>query len=484
MSNSNTMLAQNKTISDMFKDYKVLGVVAFVLAGLIVGTAKPFTGLVPQGHYILATVIIALGFWIFRPGGLPLATGCALILGGGLIFGLNYNVVASGFVSSAFWVLIPALYFGFVLQKTGLGKRIAYLVLKSFEPSWLSMAVSWFIIGVALSALTPSITVRIAIIMPIALSVVEACKQDYRSKGSAFITMIAWAMCLFPGTGWLTGSLSGPIILGFLPPELKPLATFDAWFQILALPWLMITVVFTILTYFIMKPKEPIGIPRDTFKKQYADLGAVSREEIITAIVLVGSLVLFTTERIHHIPTAATALIAFFILIIFKIIAVPEISSGVNWDVIMFFGVAVSLQTIFVTSKVSAWIEPMLRPSLLSLAVNPLTFLLAATLGIMLIRFIDVPWGFSTAALTITVLIPIYNQFGIHPLVSAMAYLVGINFFLLNYQQPFMLMAEGIMQNKGWAQNHVALAGLSYIIAVVIALLVSTPYWRMIGVIH
>lgn len=468
----------------MFKYSKILGVIAFALIGLIVGTFQPLTGLASQGHFVLGTVIGALGFWIFRPGGLPFAAGCSLILGGGLIFGLRYDVVASGFVSSAVWVLIPALYFGFVLQKTGLGKRIAYLVLKSFEPSWLSMAVSWFIIGIALSALTPSITVRIAIVMPIALSVVDACKQEYRSKGSAFITLIAWAMCLFPGTGWLTGSLSGPIVLGFLPPELKPMATFDSWFQILALPWFIITVIFVILIYLIMKPKEAIGIPRDTFKKQYAALGAITNQEITVAIVLVGSLVLFTTERIHHIPTAATALVALFALIMFKIITVPEISTGINWDVVLFFGVAISLQTIFTASQVAGWIEPILRPGLLSLAVNPLTFLLVATFGIMLIRFIDVPWGFSTAALTITVLIPIYNQFGIHPLVSAMAYLIGINFFLLNYQQPFMLIAEGIMQGKGWAQNHIALAGFSYIVAVVIALLVSMPYWRVIGVIQ
>jgi anion transporter len=462
---------------------KVLGVIACAFIALIIGLATPFEGLPPQGHLILATVIVTLGFWIFRPGGLPFMAGGTILLAGGLIFGLKYDVVAAGFVSPAVWVLIPALYFGFVLQKTGLGKRIAYLVLKSFEPSWASMAVSWLIIGIALSALTPSITVRIAIVMPIAVSVVEACKQSPGSKGSAFITIIAWAMCLFPGTGWLTGSLTGPIMLGFLPAELKPMATFDAWFQILALPWLIVTVVFVILIYITMRPKEAIGIPRDTFRAQYSALGPITKNEIIAICVLVGSLVMFTTEKIHHIPTAAVALAALALLIIFKIITVPEISTGVNWDVILFFGVAISLSPIFVNAKVSAWIGPILQPNVLALAGSPLVFLLVTTFGIMLIRFIDVPWGFSTIALTIPVLIPVFNQFGIHPLVASMAYIVGINFFLLSYQQPFALIAEGMMQGKGWAPSHVTLAGASYIAAVVVALLISLPYWRMIGVI-
>ncbi|TEB14997.1 putative malate transporter YflS [Pelotomaculum sp. FP] len=462
---------------------KNIGVMIVVLIALLIGICKPLTGLPPIGHHIIAVVIIALGLWIFKPNNVPFMAGCAFIVSGGLIFGLNYGVVAAGFVSSSVWILIPALYFGFVLQKTGLGKRIAYLVLKAFEPGWVTMAISWFIIGVLLSALTPSITVRLAIVMPIALGVIDACKLKYNSKGSAFIALIAFAMCLFPGTGWLTGSLSGPIMTGFLPPELKPLATFDNWFKILALPWFLVTVIYVALVVVLMKPNEAIGIPRDTFKEEYKGLGPISRDEIITGIILVACLVLFTTERIHGIPAAGAALMALVLLLVFGIIKPTEIGTGANWDVICFFGVAISLSPIFLEAKVSAWLTPILQPTILSLAANPLIFLLLVTIGMMLIRFIDVPWGFSTIALTAVVLIPVFNQFGIHPLVVTFAYLVGINFFLLSYQQPWMLMAEGILQNKGWAASHVFIAGLCFIIAAIAAIVVCVPYWRMIGVI-
>ena len=112
----------------MFKDTKVLGVIAFVLVGLFIGIAQPLTGLAPLGHYILATVIVGLGFWIFKPGNMPFTVGVVIIIAGALIFGLGFNVATAGFTSSAVWVLIPALYFGFILQKTGLGKRVAYLL--------------------------------------------------------------------------------------------------------------------------------------------------------------------------------------------------------------------------------------------------------------------------------------------------------------------------------------------------------------------
>ncbi|WP_216827422.1 SLC13 family permease [Alkalihalobacterium elongatum] len=463
-----------------YKD--ISGAVLFAIIGIVVGLIQPFHNLEPLGHYIIGTVIITMGLWIFKPGGVPFMAGSTVLVAGGLIFGLQYDVVVSGFISSSVWILIPALYFGFALQKTGLGKRIAYLVLKSFKPSWMTMALSWLIIGIALSALTPSITVRIAIMMPIALGVIEACKLEYRSRGSAFISLICWAMCLFPGTGWLTGSLSGPLILGFLPAELKHLVTFETYFQILALPWMIITFVFVILVYLFMKPKVELGISKDTFKNEYKALGPVSRQEIVTACILLGTLIMFTTEKLHSIPAPAVALLALFSLLMFRIVEPKEIGTGANWDVIVFYGVTISLSTIFMAANIDSWVAPMLYPALLSLADSPLIFLLVATLVFFLIRLIDVPWGFSTIALTVGVLLPLFNQYGIHPLVSSFVYLAGINFFLLSYQQPWMAMAESVIENKGWMSKHIFVAGICYIVAVIVAIFVTLPYWQLIGV--
>ena len=104
-------------------------------------------------------------------------------MSGALLLKVPLDVVIKGYTSPAVWVLIPALFYGFALMKTGLGKRIAYTVLKTFKPSYMGLCVSWFIIGLALSALTPSITVRLAIVMPIAIGLVEACKLEDKSRG-------------------------------------------------------------------------------------------------------------------------------------------------------------------------------------------------------------------------------------------------------------------------------------------------------------
>jgi anion transporter len=305
-------------------------------------------------------VLVTLGLWIFRDSGLAYFAGGAVLLGGSLAFGLPLPVVTAGYTSSAVWVLIPALFFGYALVKTGLGKRIAFMVLKTFEPSYGSVILSWCIIGLILSALTPSITVRIAIVMPIAMNLVEACGLPDRSRGSALICLVAWACALLPGTGWLTGSLWGVFMLGFYPPEIKPLVNFGNWFEYMAVPWSIATVAFVSLLYVFMKPKEPLSIPKDAFIAQYDALGKITRQEIITGIVLLGALVMFATEKYHGISTPAVALFAFLALMLFRIITFPEISTGVNWDIIYFFGVAISLSSILVKAGITAWLKPII----------------------------------------------------------------------------------------------------------------------------
>ena len=228
-------------------------------------------------------------------------------------------------MSSAVWVLIPALFFGFALAKTGLGRRIAYRVLKTFEPSYLGIVVSWFIIGLILSALTPSITVRLSVMMPIAISVVEACKLAERSRGSALICLVAWGTAVLPGTGWLTGSLWGIFMMGFYPAEMKPLVTFDSWFAYMAVPWFLVTIMFVALLYVIMKPKEPLAISRDVFREQYVRVGKNHESGDYHRDHPHRCSYTFATEKLHHLPTAAVALLALVALMIFKILTLPEI---------------------------------------------------------------------------------------------------------------------------------------------------------------
>jgi hypothetical protein len=58
---------------------------------------------------------------------------------------------------------------------------------------------------------------------------------------------------------------------------------------------------------------------------------------------------------------------------------------------------------------------PLIKGPIMSIAGAPLLFMLIITAGLLMIRFVDVPWGFTTCALTIIMLIPLFKDFGYHP---------------------------------------------------------------------
>ncbi len=451
---------------------------------LYVGLAKPWVpALSAQAHLVLLALVITIGLWIFKPLNMPNSVSGFFFLMFTLAIKVPAANVFSGFTSSALWTLIPALFFGFVLIKTGLGKRIGFLVMKMFNPSYPMLILAFVIIGLALSALTPSITVRCVIIVPIAVSVIEACKLELKSKGSALLLLSAWAMAVIPGTGWLTGSLHGPIIMGMFGavPELKGVLTFDSYLQVMLLPALVLTLLLIVGGYFALKPKEPITLKKEYFQEEYTKLGAWSKDQTLSAIVLTICFLMFFTNKIHGIPDGATVLGGMFLLTVFGVIKGAEFGTGISWDLIMFIGVAMSIGGVFGVTGVSKWLVGVLVPVIAPLTASPWVFCYSIILLFFVLRFFDVAVFIPTMAILIPVLPQISSEFGINPMVWVPLFIMAANCFFLTYTNMFAMVAESIAKERSWTSGQSTTYGLVYGVAVLITLAISIPYWTSIG---
>jgi len=347
---------------------RIGGIALFILIGLLSGILQPFApSLGPQGHLALMAILFAIGFWIFGAGWLPLSIGSVIMLLVLLVAGLGYSVVFSGYTSRAIWILIPALFFGFALTATGLGKRLAYGVIHLFKPSYLTLTVSWVIIGVLLSILTPSITVRVAIVIPIAAAMVEICNIQYGSRGAGFIMLTAWAMVIIPGLGWVTGSLTGPIAIGFFAatPGLEDVITFNSWMKAFLMPALLLAILFVLGLYRFMKPSERISIKPDAFKAEYRALGSMSFQEKATLGILSLTFILLVTGQFTGIPDVAVCLGAFVLLALFGVIKGKDIGSAISWDLILFLGAIMGLGLVFQQTGISVFLSNAFTPELL-----------------------------------------------------------------------------------------------------------------------
>ncbi len=473
------------TLSLMENKKKILYTVClwlFVAAGLFLAIAQPCAGLDDTGNIVLGAFVVTLTVWVFRPGGGSFTIGVAILILGGMIAGLPMVEMTSGFTSPSLWLLIPAMFFGYTLLKTGLGKRIVFFLFKGFNPTYKRLLAGWFIVGVLFSLLTPSITVRFLILTPIAVSVADACRLDKGHKGRSLIVISAWAASVFPGTAWLNGSLYGPLFTSYLPEGLmRDLATPQMWLKAMGPPWLLFSAIFLSAIYLFLKPDHELAVTREDMIKMYDELGPASRDEKICLAVFVLMLMALAAQSFLPYTTNQVLLGGFIILLFSGVLTAKDITQGIGWDTVMFFGCILGMSRLLATSGISDWVAPVLKALLDPIAANGLLFVLALYGLCLVLRFFDVTQGWIIAAILTLATPMLYEVYGIHPLICLMVFICAGNLFFFHYHQPWIGQAEAVIGDRGWAGRHLQKASVIYAILAALLLIACRFYWQLIG---
>jgi di/tricarboxylate transporter len=450
---------------------------------VLTAIVAPFDGLGRTGHIMLASVAVAVVYWILRPGNGVMTIGAVIILLGGTIAGVPMSDLASGFSGASLWMLISAMLLGYALLKTGLGKRIVFGLFKRLELNYVVIMVGWLVTGILFSLLTASITVRVVLLTPIALSVADACCLPEKSKGRSLIIISAYGVSIFPGIAWLNGSLFGPVFTSYLPSGLmREMATEQAWLQIMGLPWMLLSVLFLAVIYFVLKPDEKLSVTKTQLSDMYRKLGTVSRDEKVCAAVFVLLLVGLALQSVLPITTNQVLFVSLGILLFCGVFSVKDISTGVSWDIVVFFGILLSFSRIFEVSGITVWLSPILSSLLIPIAAHPVLFLVSLYGICLLLRFLDVAQGWIIAAILSMATPALYTDFGIHPLFCVMVFICAANLFFFRYHQPWLGQVEAICGDNGWASRHLAAASVVYAIVAVVILVFCRFYWQIIGI--
>ncbi|MDA8124026.1 MAG: SLC13 family permease [Deltaproteobacteria bacterium] len=467
-------------------DKRLWGMLLFAVAGIGIGAVKPFAPeLTPQGHAALMAILVAVGLWIFATKWVPLCIGSMVMLLLLIASGLKPSLVFNGYTTRALWILIPALFFGFALNSTGLGKRLAYWVIGLFRPSYLSLTVSWVLIGLLLSVLTPSISVRIAIVIPIAVATLEICRLRHGSKGAALLLLSAWSMVIIPGGGWFTGSLWGPLAIGFFggTPELQGVISFDSWWRAMLLPSAVLSFLFVLILYRFMKPAEDLNVEQSVFQGESKALGAITFQEKATFAILLATFFLLVTGRWNGIPDVAVCLGAFVLLAAFGIIKAQNIGTAISWDFVLFLGTIMGFGLIFQETGLATFLSRSFSPVMAGLAGSAWLLAYVLLLFFFVIRFVDVAQLYCTIAFVVPFLPMLAADFHIHPLVVFFLFMMGGNCFFMAYQQPFVILGETLAAKAAWTPAQLRQAGIIYFFACLLTLAISLAYWKAVGLI-
>ena len=459
--------------------------IAVLIIAMAIAVIQPFPAAAKITQYTLALLVFVVSSWILKPFGLPMSVSCLAFMGLLVAIGVPFNVAASGFVASSTWLMFAGLFFGFAMLKTGVAKRLAYLIMKIFPPTYFGIIISMTVVAALFSLITPSITVRLAIICPIALEIIECAKIPKRSRMSTGILLTFFMANLLIGSGWFTGGLTGPIMFGLAPGAAKAYLSPSAWLSTMFVPMeIMAAATIAIFALLLFRPTQKLECTRALLQDEYARLGPWTKGQKVTlAILALTSIGWFLpTFGIVNLDSAMVGLVGLFMLFITRQILINDISHGINWDFIIYIGFNLGLTSILSTTMFSSWVGGYLANLFYPLAGNLILLLIAMGGFMVIMRFWDVSTGITTVAILSGSVVPGLMAMGINPACLYFVFIVLGSFIsMVPYQQPWLLMADNLTKGEILSGRDVTKAGLVYILVGFIIIVLAVLYWQATG---
>jgi di/tricarboxylate transporter len=463
---------------------KLLLLAVAVAVGLIILFMPTPQGLTPAGQRVLAITGFTVALWVFQ----IVNNGIAAVLMMALMIasGVKPPDALSGFSSGSWWILAAVLFYGCAMKSTGLAQRVSYYILSLFPATYTGILFAFFVIGLVLALGIPSMTVRTAIMVPIAWAVVQSLDIKPGSKGSALIILTTVEMAVVPGVGLLLSSLNGPVIQSVFQAKHLPLSYFE-YAEVMVLPTLVVCVLLILVNKIVLKPDEALTVESGFAKSQLRLLGAMTRNEAVTSVVVLISIFLWAMPagwhpelKFLHMPSFVIGMCGLAIFGFAGIIKDSDMGTGVSWTLLLFIGGVFSLQTVVQAVKITDWLGGYFIPIALQLTSNHFLLIAVMSLSVIVLRFID-PTGFIVIPVLFLPLVDVLMKAGINPLVVVAPMTVASAPFFLSYQNFWIAMAEGLTGGNAYTGKQRFTAAVAYAVIVVAVLTLSVPYWHLIG---
>jgi anion transporter len=397
-----------------------------------------------------------------------------------IIVGVRPQLALSGFSSPSFWILLCVLYYGFAMHRVGLAQRLSYFVLSLFPGTYTGLLTAFFIIGSLLTLGIPSMTVRTAIIVPIAWALVKSLEIPERSRGSALIILTSIEMAVIPGCAFLYGSLNGPIVESLFRAKHFSL-DWLSYAKVMAVPTLILCALLIATNQLALRPECRLKSSPDFVRERLKALGAMKRTEWITAAVVVSSIAYWATDRVHHLPSFLVGIFGLSVFALAGIIRDEDVAGGVSWTLLLFVGGIFGLANVIQEYKITDWLTGYFVPITGKLAFSVVLSLVFMALACFLMRFID-PLTFIAIPVLFLPVVDGMLAAGIPPLVLVAPLLLASAPFWLSYQNIWVAMGEGMTSNQAFSTGQRVLLANLYAAMVLVTLVISVGYWKLIRV--
>jgi len=180
------------------------GLIAAVVAMIVVLMLPTPAGLPVPGHRMLAILLFAVIVWMteaidYAVSAIVIAVLMAFLLGLApsvadpkALLGTSraLSLAFGGFATTGLVLVAAALFLAAAMTQTGLDKRIALNILARVGTETRNVVVGTILVGIVIAFMVPSTTARVACLVPITLGMIAAFGMSRTSTFAAMLMIV------------------------------------------------------------------------------------------------------------------------------------------------------------------------------------------------------------------------------------------------------------------------------------------------------
>jgi len=465
-------------VSATSAETRQLGLLALIAAGAIAVWFLPL-GIDPRIQHAFAIAAFMIVGWMTNviDHGLLGILGCSLFWMTGVA---KFDTAFSGFADSTAWFLWGAILFGLMGSKSGLARRMAYLVMRAVGHSYPRLLLGLIISNFLLTPVVPSGIARVVIMAAIAMGLVEAfgVKKGSNIARGMFVILVYQATIfdkmVIAGAASITArgaieKFGGVDVL------------WSQWFFAYLPCDILVMVIAWRLALWLYPPEQiTIAGGPEFINNELKAMGPWTTAEKKAALLMLTATALWITDFLHHIPApmigVGIGLVSFMPRL--GVLDTDDVKK-VNYLPIFFVAAAASLSAVLAQTKaldlltgvLFAWMAPYIT------SVWSSTMVLYWT---AFVYHILIGNEISMLATSLPVLMDFAKQHSLDPLTLGMVWTFGAGPKLFIYESTVLVV--GYSYGYFTPKDLFKIGAILSVVTAVILLLLVPLYWPLIGI--
>lgn len=459
-------------------------ILVMILVPAVILATNPPAGLSVQAWQLFAVYLAAILGIMLRPLTEPVII--LVIIGFSSLALKNTDVMLSGFSTTVAWLVFAAFLLSRAFVDTGLGKRIAYILIGRFGKTTLGLGYVATITDLIISPATPSNTARTGgVVYPIFRSIAVALGSEPGESGrkiGSYLTLMLYQVSLSTGLLFLTAMAPNLLIADFAKKILGTDISWFTWAAAASVPGMIALLLSPYIVYKLYPPElKEIPNAKELADQGLKEMGPIKTSEKILGVLFVLAVLAWATSSLTKFDATAVAIAFIGACLITKIVSWESILSEKGaWSTFVWYGGIIGIAGGLAKAGFFTWLAKTIEKNVVLSGYGDMV-----TLSVLLFVSLIVRYLFASTATYVTSFIPVLYTIGLvakaplMPLALLIAFSSGFGSLLTHYGGALgpVLFGTGYVDQKTWWKVGTAIVVMNCLVYMLIGL----PFWKIIG---